>query len=85
MGTLTQSKNQKKSDPENSQGSLADPGGRRRRPPQQNPFLSFLHMFLLKSVRVGGRRPPPPMGQRLPPTENPGSATEVRSTCAVIS
>ena len=27
-------------------------------PPQQDPFLSFSHMFLLKSVRIGGRRPP---------------------------
>ena len=47
--------------------SLADPGGAAgARPPQQDPFLSFSHMFLPKSVCVGGRRPP---------TGNPGSAT----------
>ena len=28
------------------------------RPPQQDQFLSFLHTFLPKSVRVGGWRPP---------------------------
>ena len=49
--------------------SLADPGGRRRRaPPQQDPFLSFLHTFPPKSVHVGGEHPPP--------TGNPGSATD---------
>ena len=43
-------------------------------PPQQDQFLSFLHMFLPKSVRIGGWRPPP---ERVgaPPTGNPGSAT----------
>ena len=34
-------------------------------PPQQDPFLSFLHTFLLKSVHVRGWHPPP-MG-RCPP------------------
>ena len=39
---------------------LADPGGAPRRPPpQQDQFLSFSHTFSLKSVRVGGWRPPP--------------------------
>ena len=41
--------------------ALADPGGAAgARPPQQVQFLSFLHTFPLKSVRVGGWRPPPP-------------------------
>ena len=44
-------------------------------PPQQDPFLLFLHTFLPKSVRVRGRRPP--MGRRPPPTGNPGSATDL--------
>ena len=35
-------------------------------PPQQDPILSFLHMFLPKSAHIG--QCPPPMG-------NPGSAT----------
>ena len=35
-------------------------------PPQQDPFLSFLHTFLPKSVRIGGWRPP--TGWRPPPT-----------------
>ena len=40
--------------------SLADPGGccQHKPPLQQDPFLLFLHTFLLKSVRVGGRHPP---------------------------
>ena len=43
--------------------ALADPGGHpRRAPPQQDPILSFLHMFSPKSVRVGGRRPPQRVG-----------------------
>ena len=44
-------------------------------PPQQDQFLSFLHTFLLKSVRIEGWRPP----QRVsaPSTENPGSATGI--------
>ena len=44
-----------------------------RAPPQQDPILSFLHMFLPKSTHVGGRRPPQRLGA--PPTGNPGSAT----------
>ena len=28
-------------------------------PPQQDPILSFSHMFLPKSTHVGGRCPPP--------------------------
>ena len=42
-------------------------------PPQQDPFLSFSHMFLLKSVRIGGRHPsngsvpPPPQWEILDP------------------
>ena len=51
--------------------SLADPGGggapRRASPPQQDQFLSFSHTFSLKSVRIGGWRPPPPTGRRPPP------------------
>ena len=44
---------------------LVDPGGAAgARPPQQDQFLSFLHMFSLKSVRVGGWHPP--MGQHPP-------------------
>ena len=46
--------------------SLADPGGAPRRPPQQDQFLSFSHMFLLKSVRIGGW-PPPPQREILDP------------------
>ena len=39
--------------------SLADPGGCCQcMPPQQDPFLSFSHTFLPKSVRVGGWCPP---------------------------
>ena len=50
---------------------LVDPGGAvGAPPPQQDPFLSFAHTFLLKSVRIGGWRPPP--------TGNPGSATAYR-------
>ena len=37
-------------------------------PPQWDPILSFLHVYLPKSAHVGGRRPPP---------GNPGS-TAVR-------
>ena len=50
--------------------SLADPGGGHWRmpPPQQDPILLFSHTFLPKSANVGGRRPPPPTGNR-------GSAT----------
>ena len=36
-------------------------------PPQQDPFLLFLHTFSPKSVHVGGWRPPPPTGRRPPP------------------
>ena len=55
--------------------ALADPGGAAGvppPPPQQDQFLSFSHMFSLKSVRIGGWHP-----QRVgaPPTGNPGSAT----------
>ena len=40
--------------------ALVDPGGCRWHapPPQQDPFLLFLHTFLPKSVRVRGQRPP---------------------------
>ena len=45
---------------------LADPGGallvRAPPPPQQDPILSFLHMFLPKSTHVGGRHPPQQLG-----------------------
>ena len=49
---------------------LADPGGGAAGtcpPPQQDPFLSFSHTFLLKNVvsEVG-----------TPPTGNPGSDTD---------
>ena len=39
---------------------MADPGGCHQRmpPPQQDPFLLLLHIFLLKSVRIGGWHPP---------------------------
>ena len=38
---------------------LACPGAAPRRPPpQQDQFLSFSHTFSLKSVRIGGWRPP---------------------------
>ena len=40
--------------------------GRRRRAPQQDPILSFLHMFSPKSTHIRGRSPP---------TGNPGSTT----------
>ena len=53
---------------------LADPGGRSPPPAQQDPFLLFLHTFLPKSVCVGGRCPDQRVG--VPPTGNPGSATE---------
>ena len=46
--------------------ALADPVGA----PQRDSILSYLHTFLPKSARVGGRRPPPPNG-------NPGSATDM--------
>ena len=52
---------------------LADPSGGRRRcaPPQQDQFLSFSHMFLLKSVCIGGWCPPngsaPPQREILDP------------------
>ena len=36
-------------------------------PPQQDQFLSFLHTFLPKSVRIGGWRPP--TGRRPPQRE----------------
>ena len=42
--------------------------------PQQDPFLSFSHMFSLKSVHVGGWRP---QTGRRPPRGNPGSATDL--------
>ena len=49
--------------------------------PQQDPFLSFSHTFLLKSVCVGGRRPPlPTTGRRPNPTGNPGSATALSTS-----
>ena len=58
--------------------SLADPGGHCQHvpppPPQQDPILSFSHMFLPKSTHVRGWRPP--NGSASPPTGNPGSATE---------
>ena len=38
--------------------TLADPGGAPGAPPQHDPNLSFSHMFSLKSIRVGGWRPP---------------------------
>ena len=58
---------------------LADPGGTTGTcppPPQQDQFLSFLHIFSPKSVRISGWCPPP-TGRRPPPppTGNPGSAT----------
>ena len=40
--------------------ALADPVRRRRnphQPPQRDSVLSFLHTFLPKSARIGGRRP----------------------------
>ena len=40
-------------------------GHRRRMPPQQDQFLSFLHTFLLKSVRIRGWHPSP-MGRHPP-------------------
>ena len=40
-------------------------------PPLQDPILSFLHTFSLKSAHVGGQNPPK-MGP-CPPMENPGS------------
>ena len=47
---------------------LADPGGAAgARPPQQDQFLSFLHTFLPKSVRIGGWHPPPPQREILDP------------------
>ena len=52
--------------------SLADPGGRR---PQQDQFLLFSHMFLPKSVRIGGWHPPNGSAPPPPPTGYPGSAT----------
>ena len=39
--------------------------------PLQDPILSFLHTFSLKSTHIGGQTLPK-MGPR-PPTENPGS------------
>ena len=52
---------------------LADPGAPPACAPQQDPILSFSHVFLPKSVRVGDWHPPnrsapPPMG-------NTGSVT----------
>ena len=46
--------------------ALADLGGAAGAPPppQQDQFLLFSHMFLPKSVHVGGWRPP--MGRRPP-------------------
>ena len=35
--------------------ALADPGGAASMPPQQDPFLSFSHTFLPKSVCIGGQ------------------------------
>ena len=46
-------------------------GGGTAGAPQQDPMLSFSHMFLPKSTHIGGRCPPP-MG-------NPGSATAYNS------
>ena len=47
--------------------ALADPGGAAGAPPQQDQFLSFLHMFSPKSVRITGWHPPtgrrPPNGK----------------------
>ena len=40
-------------------------------PPQQDPILSFSHMFLPKSTHIGGRHPPtarrPPQREILDP------------------
>ena len=52
--------------------SLVDPGGALPvHAPQQDPFLSYLHMFLLKSVCVKGWHPPngsaPPQWEILDP------------------
>ena len=43
--------------------------------PQQNPILSFLHMFSPKSTHIRGRHPPMARRPPPPPTGNPGSAT----------
>ena len=52
-------------------------------PPQQDQFLSFSHMFLPKSVCIGGWHPP--MGQHPPPPMgNPGSATAYIHLCKCI-
>ena len=45
--------------------------------PQQDPILSFLHMFLPKSTCVGDQCPPPNRPAP-PPMGNPGSATADR-------
>ena len=50
-------------------------GGAAARAPQQDQFLSFSHMFSLKSVCIGGWRPPP-QWVGTPPMGNPGSATD---------
>ena len=42
--------------------------------PLQDPILSFLHTFSLKSAHVGGQNPPK-MGPH-PPMENPGSGPD---------
>ena len=59
--------------------SLADPGGALlvHAPPQQDQFHSFSHMFLPKSVCIGGWHPPnrsvPPQWEILdPPLDMPG-------------
>ena len=49
-------------------GPLGNPGGAASTPsPQQDPILSFSHMFLLKSTHIGGQHPPngssPPNGK----------------------
>ena len=54
--------------------TLADPGGTAGVPPQQDPILLFSHMFSPKSIHVRGWCPP--TGQH-PPTENPGSTTDL--------
>ena len=62
---------------------MADPGGvAGAPPPQQDPILSFSHMFSPKSTHVGGRRPPPPQREILDPPLN--SVQIMKSTKDVI-
>ena len=54
--------------PKGYKSDIGGSGGRRRRAPsQQDQFLSFSHMFSLKSVCVGGWCPPPPQREFLDP------------------